>query len=169
MDRTVSASAADGLNPRCMAAVYAFRTRRLRIESAAWLDPRHRLHLLPSPFTVDVIEPRSVASEHGVLDRFPRLGSTRARRPRRMSHPNSLTGVSRAVWPRSVPSKWPSRSTIRGSPLSAVYARGSPASLHLVYLTPSSPFILLKPSYLQLEPHETYNTTYAYAMHLIGL
>ncbi|KAF3602344.1 hypothetical protein F2Q69_00033564 [Brassica cretica] len=40
MDKTVLVSAADGLNPRCMAAVRAFRTRCLGPESAACLDPQ---------------------------------------------------------------------------------------------------------------------------------
>ncbi|KAF3546992.1 hypothetical protein DY000_02007819 [Brassica cretica] len=182
--------------------------------------PCHRLSPRTAPSRASW--PRSVASVHDVSDRFPWLGSTHARRPRCMSCPNPRTGVGGAVWPRSVPPEWPSQSTIRGSPLSAVYSRGSRASLHLIYLTPSSPFILPsriggavwprfvppewpsqstirgsplsavysrgsrdslhliyltpsspfifpKPSYLQLEPHQTYNTTYAYAMHLIEL
>ena len=41
MDKIVLVSAADGLNPRCMAAVCAFRTRCLGPKSAACLDPRY--------------------------------------------------------------------------------------------------------------------------------
>ncbi|KAG2279707.1 hypothetical protein Bca52824_050927 [Brassica carinata] len=62
MDKIVLVSAADGLNPRCMAAVRAFRTRRLGLESAACLDPRHRPRPLSSPITADRSRPRGTSA-----------------------------------------------------------------------------------------------------------
>ncbi|KAF3537044.1 hypothetical protein F2Q69_00018820 [Brassica cretica] len=113
--------------------------------------------------------PRSVRSEHDVSDSNPWPASTRAIVRAPCHRPSPRTGVGRVGRPRFAHSEWPSRPTIRGSLLSAVHARGRPLSLHLVHFTPSYLLLLHKPSYLQLEPHQTYNTTYAYAMHLIGL
>ncbi|KAG2281080.1 hypothetical protein Bca52824_052300 [Brassica carinata] len=163
MDKTVLVSAADGLNPRCMAAVRAFRTRRLGLESAACLDPRHRPRPLSSPITVDSSQPRCTsavhASEHDVSGRIPRLGSTCVVWPRPLSSP--ITADDQAA-PRPV---WLGLSD--QNPWLAFV--GSTCPRFMASFSPSCLLLLHKHSYLQLELHQTYNTTYAYAMHLIGL
>ncbi|KAF2599411.1 hypothetical protein F2Q68_00008199 [Brassica cretica] len=119
MDNTVLVSAVDGLNPRCIAAVRAFRTRHLGLESAAWLDPRHRPRLLSSSFTADTFKPHFMAADQAALN------------GRASSHLFSF-GIGRG-WPQAaLHSRCPciqnttSRTRIRG------LARPAPSSASLI-------------------------------------
>ncbi|KAF2611212.1 hypothetical protein F2Q70_00010256 [Brassica cretica] len=134
-----------------MAAVRAFRTRCLGLESAACLDQQYT----PASLVIAHHRRRLPAVLHGrgtcILNMTSRTRIRGLARPAhvvRISCHRHLpwTGSSRASWPRFVPSGWVSQIKICGSPLSAIYARGRPAPLYLIYSTPSSPLILPKPS-----------------------
>ena len=136
MDKTASVSAADGLSPRCIAAVRAFRTHCLGLECAACLDPQYASASLVSSFTADISQPRYTAAVHALrtwglwsnsaawLD--PRPSSASLGSPITIPLPSLARFVSK-------PQPWPPFQASRDSPPRDLRSKSSPprrAQLH---------------------------------------